>query len=123
MPATPSRIGFVQSEFRRATSVTASVQTRYGALARQSDDPVVTFFDNVADAQIVADARQALMSAERRRFRVGVSTVEEALALSYIGAVPKGRYVDSERNANLPVLVSEITVDLSRLNAAFTVWG
>lgn len=123
MPATPSRIGFVQSEFRRAVSTTASVQTRYGALARQTEDPIPTFFDNVADAQIVADARQSLMSAERRRFRVGVSSVEEALALSYIGAVPKGRYVDSERNANLPVLVSEITVDLSRLNAAFTVWG
>lgn len=123
MPATPSRIGFVRSEFRRATSTTTSVQTRYGALARQSDDPVITFFDNVADAQAMADARQALMSAERRRFRVGVSTVEEALALSYISAVPKGRYVDSERSADLPVLVSEITVDLSRLNAAFTVWG
>lgn len=123
MPATPSRIGFVQSEFRRATSVTSSVQTRYGSLARSSDDPVVTFFDNVADAQVVADARQALMSAERRRFKVGVSSVEEAFALSYVGAVPTGRYVDSERNANLPVLVSEITIDLSRLNAAFTVWG
>lgn len=123
MPATPSRIGFVQSEFRRATSTTATAQTRYGSLARKTDDPVVTFFDNVADAQVVANARQALMSAERRRFRVGVSTVEEALALSYLGAVPNGRYVDSERNADLPVLVSEITIDLSRLNATFTVWG
>lgn len=123
MPATPARIGFVQSEFRRATSTTASVQTRYGSLARQTEDPVVTFFDNVADAQVVADARQALMSAERRRFRVSVSSVEEAFALSYIGAVPKGRYVDTERNANLPVLVSEISIDLARLNAAFTVWG
>lgn len=123
MPATPARIGFVQSEFRRATSTTASVQTRYGSLARQTEDPVVTFFDNVADAQVVADARQALMSAERRRFRVSVSSVEEAFSLSYIGAVPKGRYVDTERNANLPVLVSEISIDLARLNAAFTVWG
>lgn len=123
MPAIPSRIGFVQSEFRRATSTTSSVQTRYGSLARSTDDPVVTFFDNVADAQVIADARQTLMSAERRRFKVGVSSVEEAFALSYVGAVPKGRYVDSERNADLPVLISEITIDLSRLNAAFTVWG
>lgn len=123
MPATPSRIGFVQSEWRRATSTTTAAQTRYGSLARKTDDPVVTYFDNVADAQVVADARQALMSVERRRFRVGVSSVEEALGLNYLGAVPKGRYVDSERNANLPVLISEISVDLSRLNAAFTVWG
>lgn len=123
MPATPSRIGFVQSEWRRATSTTTSVQTRYGSLARQTADPVETYFDNVADAQAVADARQALMSAERRRFRVNVSSVEEALGLSYVGAVPIGRYVDAERNANRPVLVSEISVDLSRLNAAFTVWG
>jgi len=123
MPATPSRIGFVQSEWRRATSTTASVQTRYGSLARQTLDPVETYFDNVADAQVVADARQTLMSADRRRFRVNVSSVEEALGLSYVGAVPIGRYVDAERNANRPVLVSEISVDLSRLNATFTVWG
>ena len=123
MPAEPTRIGFVQSEFRRAIATTSTVRTRYGSLARKTDDPIPTFFDNVADAVTIAGDRQALMSAERRRFRVGVSSVEEALALSYIGAVPKGRYVDSERNANLPVLVSEITVDLSRLNAAFTVWG
>lgn len=123
MPATPSRIGFVQSEFRRATSTTTAVKTRYGSMARQTVDPVVTYFDSATDAQIVADARQALMSAERRRFRVNVSSVEEAFALSYIGAVPKGRYVDTERNANLAVLVSEISVDLSRLNASFTVWG
>lgn len=123
MPATPSRIGFVQSEWRRATATTTSVQTRYGSLARQTTDPVETFFDNVADAQVVADARQALMSPERRRFRASVSSVEEALALSYVGAVPIGRYVDAERNANRAVLVSEISVDLSRLSAAFTVWG
>lgn len=123
MPATPSRIGFVQSEWRRATSTTASAQTRYGSLARKTDDPVVTYFDSVADAQVVADARQALMSVERRRFRLGVATVEEAFGLSYLGAVPNGRYVDSERNADLPVLISEISVDLARLNAAFTVWG
>lgn len=123
MPATASRIGFVTSEFRRATSTTASVQTRYGSMARSTDNPVVTYFDSATDAQTVADARQAIMSVERRRFRVGVSSVEEALSLSYLGALPKGQYVDTERNADLPVLISEISVDLSRLNAAFTVWG
>lgn len=123
MPALPARIGFVQSEYRRATSTTAAVKTRYGTTARQTVDPVVTYFDNVADAQVIADARQALMSAERRRFKVNVSSVEESFSLSYIGAVPKGRYVDSERSANLAVLVSEISIDLSRLNASFTVWG
>lgn len=123
MPATAARIGFIQTEFRRVTATTPAAQTRHGTLARQSEDPVETFFDNTADAQVVCAARQALLSTERRRFRLAATGIDEVLALSYTGAVPIGRYRDSERAVDCKVLVSEIAIDLGKHSAMLTVWG
>lgn len=123
MPATPARIGFIQKEFRRVTSTTSAAKTRFGSLARESEDPIETFFDNETDAQVIADARQSLLSAERRRFRLNVTGLTEIMALSYVGAVPVGLYVDSERAANMPVLLSTITLNLGKEEANLTVWG
>lgn len=123
MPATPSRIGFITQEWRKVVSGTSSVQTRYGSIARQTDDPVETWFDNTTDAQTVADNRQALLSAERRRFRVTATGVTEVMALGYTTGVPLARYVDTERNANLSAMISEIVIDLGRNNVALTLWG
>lgn len=123
MPATVARIGFIQNEFRKVISSSATADTRYGALARQSDDPIETFFDSTTDAQAIADERKTLMSAERRLFQVTVNDAAPVLALSYIGAVPLGRYRDTERVADRAVLVGDLTVDLARNTANLTVWG
>lgn len=123
MPATPARIGFIQSEFRRVVATTGSANTRHGNLARESDDPVETYFDNIADAQVVANERQALLSPERRRFRAVVAGLDEVVALDYIGAVPIASYVDTERNFNGKALVSEIILDFDKQQAAVMLWG
>lgn len=123
MPATPARIGFIMQQYRKVTATTSAVQTRYGSLARETEDPVETLFDNVADAQTLATARQSLLSAERRRFRVTTSGMAEVMALSYVAGVPLARYVDTEKQADMPALVSEIVLDLGRDKAALTLWG
>lgn len=123
MPATPARIGFIQSEFRRVVSTTLAAKTRHGNLARESDDPIETFFDNVADAQVMANARQALLSPERQRFMLTVNSAEEIQDLGYIGAIPVGRFVDSDRAVNKPVILSDFTIDYNRGAAAVRVWG
>ena len=123
MPATAARIGFITQEFRTATATTANPTTRYGALARETDDPVETFFDAEADAVTVATARQALLSVERRRFRVTVNDIQDALALSYAPAAPLATYVDTERSANLTTIVSDISIDLHKQVATMTLWG
>lgn len=123
MPATPARIGLISSEYRKVISLTATASTKHGGMARESDDPIETFFDNAADAQVVADARQDLLSAERRRFKVTVTGLDEVMALTYVGAVPVGYLTDLERNISRPVLVSDITMDFDKQSASLTVWG
>ena len=132
MPATPARIGFIQQEFRRAVSETAAMRTRYGALARETDDPVPTYFDNEADAQVIADARQALLGTERRRFKVVTKDIEGVLALGFTGDIPVARFVDGNltldrtrdrKEIDQAMLISEIMVDLGKNSATLTLWG
>lgn len=123
MPAIASRIGFIMSEFRRAISTTQAAQDRFGSAARQTADPIETYFDRVQDAQVMADERQALLSAERRRFKTTVKGVEEVLALDLSAGIPAAQYVDTERGADRTVLISEIVIDLDRQNTTMTVWG
>lgn len=123
MVATATRIGFIQTEFRKATAESDTAFARYGSLARESDDPVETFFDDVADAQTMADERLALLSQERRRFRVQVNGVAEALALDLSAGIPVARYIDSERDCDRNMLVSEIVFDFAKDTTTMTLWG
>lgn len=123
MPATPARIGFIMQEFRRTAVESATIKARYGSKARQTADPIPTYFDSATDAATVAAARQALLGTERRRFRVSLNGASAGLGLTYVGAAPKVRYVDSERSANLAALGAEISVDLGRDNTTLMIWG
>lgn len=123
MPATASRIGFIMQDFRRVVATTQAAKDRYGNLARESEDPVETFFDDIADAQVIANERQALLSADRRMFEVGVTGLDEIIALDYVGAVPVAQYVDPERSVDRSTLVSNIIIDFEQQSAALQVWG
>lgn len=124
MPATPARIGFIQQEFRRVVSENASVKAQFGSLARQTDDPMETFFDDQDDALAMATARQQMLGVRRRRFRINVTGAGEVLDLDYIsGAAPLVQNVDPDRSVNMVMLVSEIVIDLARNRAALTIWG
>ncbi len=124
MGATPARIGFVRQEFRRAIAESPAIATRHGALARRDEEPLETFFDDPADAQAIADARQDLLGAERRRFGVTVKGLEEALGLSLAsGTVPQANYVDPARGVDRDVLVAEIAFDFASQKASLVVWG
>ena len=72
MPATASRIGFITQEFRTVTAgPDSTVDAKYGKLARKTDAPLETYFDDVADAQAICNALAALLSADRRRLQQG----------------------------------------------------
>lgn len=125
MPATPARIGFVLEPWRRAAAEDATALTRHGTLARESDDPVETFFHDVDDAQDAADERLALVSPERRRFMCEANGLEEALALDLeSGVIPTAEFTDPRFAASdKPVLLAEIGFDFEKQVAAFMLWG
>lgn len=124
MTATPARIGFILEEFRTAKAETPSVKNAYGEKARESDDPVETYFDHVADAQSVADERQLILSRSTRRFTVTASTIKEALAINDApNALPVADYTDPDRDAYRRMLVCEVGYDFYTQNSQFQIWG
>lgn len=123
MAATASRIGFIMQEWRRTVASDATIQTRYGNLARESDDPIETFFDNTADAAVIASARQALLGAERRRFALTIAGIDDALTIATGNAPVSATYRDTERDIDRTMLVAEVAIDLDRERANLTVWG
>lgn len=123
MTATPTRIGFVIEPYRRSVSETPAAAARHGNLARESADPIETYFATLSDAQIRANERQDLLSPDRRRFSVPVADVEAVLDLLDSEEVLTARYVDIERGIDQPVIVTEIVVDSEAQSALLKVWG
>jgi hypothetical protein len=123
MPATAARVGFISTQFRRAIAEDATVRVQYGATARKSEDPVESFFDEIADAEQVAIERLGLLSAARRRFSVRIADADAVADLSYVGTAPVVRYRDTEREFDRKVIVTDITIDLSKNEATLGVWG
>lgn len=123
MVATPARIGFVMEEWRRVIATSALPKERYDNLARESDDPVESYFDNTTDAQILADRRQALLDQERRRFTVRFNGVGDALEMDYLRSVPVARYINEHRRVNRPVLICDLSIELDKDETVATVWG
>lgn len=124
MPATSSRIGFILQDLRIVTAgPDSSVDTKYGKLARKTDEPIETYFDDIADAQAICNARKALLSADRRRFQQSISGEAFALGLSYNQTTPAVTVVDSERQANLPAAIVEIGIDFEAGKSTVMTWG
>lgn len=133
MVATPSRIAFVQREFRVVSAKNATIETRYGANARRDQQPVPSFLDTVSDAQSVADERIALLGAARRRFDVTVQGLDEAIDIlaalqSYTASQvdadrPVVQYVDETKGIDMAAFVVEIELDFGSQSATLKLWG
>ena len=124
MPATPSRIGFITQEFRAVTSGPDTVVAAlYGNAARDTLEPLETFFDDIADAQAMADERMTLLSTKRSLVTVSLDKVDQAVALDRSAVLPTVRIIDDEQNRNSPALVVGITIDLNSDRATLETWG
>lgn len=123
MAATPARIGFVLEAYRRAVSETAAAGERHGNLARETADPLETWFSARVDAQARADERQDLLSEDRRLFSLTVVDAEEMLALLDAEGPITALFVDEERDINKLMVVTELSIDMERQVATVKVWG
>lgn len=129
MPATPERIAFITQTFRKAISgPDSAIAAAFGDLARETeaDEPVETFFDSVADAQAMANARLTLMKADRGRFDVdlaGAPGIAFARSLDYSQVTPCGTVIDPDRDINRAAAVAQIRLDLRTGRAGLLMWG
>lgn len=131
MTATPTRIGFVIEPYRRAVSETPAVATRHGNLARESADPIDSYYSVMADAQIRADQRQDMLSPDRRLFSATSPDVEAMLLLLDIddkdtsggGGITTARFIDEDRNVDMPVIITEVVIDTAAHSATLKFWG
>lgn len=124
MPATPSRIGFITQGFRVATSgPDAAVAALYGNAARDTSEPLETFFDDITDAQAMADERLTLLSAKRSLVTVTLEGLDPAVGLDRASSIPTVRVIDDEQNRNSPALIVGMTIDLNTDRTVLETWG
>jgi hypothetical protein len=125
MPATAARIAFVLAEFRSVVASDAAVKTKYGDQARDTrEEPFETFFDNTADAQVIADARLTLVKADRRRFKQDARGVQTFTGpLDFSQTTPAVNVIDDERSANHNAASVELGLDLGGEKTTFLTWG
>jgi hypothetical protein len=124
VPATPSRIGFITNQFRVVTAgPNASVAALYGSAARETTEPVESFFDDPADAQVMANERLSLLEAQRSLVPVSIDQIEPAADLSVSTSLPTVRIIDDEQNRNSPALIVGFTIDMNTERSALETWG
>lgn len=124
MPATPSRIGFITADVRRVTAgPNAAVEAKYGKLARDTKEPIETFFDTTSDALAMATERLSLLSPDRRLVSFTVSGVDTGLALSFSGVMPTAKRISSEFSLDDTASIVKIDIDFESDTTTLTCWG
>lgn len=124
MPATPSRIGFITSEFRSVTAgPNTAVEALYGDTARDNIEPLETFFDDPADAQAMADERLALLQVKRSLVTAAIDGTEFAAGLDRTSSLPTVRVIDDEQGRNSTALIVGVTIDYNSERATLDTWG
>lgn len=125
MTATPARIGFITNEYRLATAgPDATVAARYGLAARDTPDPIDTFFVNQADALAMATERLTLLKADRRRFSADAAGIQ-ALPddLPPYPNTPTAQVIDEVLDADRAAAVAEIGIDFDKDTTTLVCWG
>lgn len=124
MPATPSRIGFITSEFRVSTAgPNTTVETLYGNAARDTIEPLETFFDDPADVQAIANERLALVEVKRSLVPVSIDGTELAAAFDRSLSLPTVRVIDDEQDRNSLALIVGVTIDYNTGRSTLETWG
>lgn len=120
MPATPADIAAASRDAVIATWSDPAIAARYPSARDGSVQPDDGYFDAIADAQAVIDARGALIGVERRRFEV---TADGLIMPSDSPQVPQVRLVDSEQAAAVNTLAGRFELDLETETTTFELYG
>ncbi len=120
MPASPTDIAAGSRDIATATWSDAAIAARYPSARDGSVTPATGYFDAVADAQAVIDARGALIGVERRRF----TAVIDGLAWPSVSTgVPQLRLIDDEQAADVACIAARIEIDLETETTSYELFG
>jgi len=121
MPALPADIYAASRDVVNASWESATIASRYPSARDGTLEPAEGFFDDVVDAQVIADARGALIGVERRRF-TGVAQGLQWPDLS--AGTPTVTLTDGEQaTTGLPALVARIELDLDAETTSYELFG
>lgn len=124
MPATPSRIGFITQQYRIATAgPNGTIANLYGNSARDTPEPLETFFDDVSDAQAMADERLALLQVQRSLVTVQIDKAETGAELDFSTVLPTARIIDDEQDRNSASIVVGVGIDMNTGRSTLECWG
>jgi len=126
MPATPSRIGFITQAFRITTAgPLPAVGDLYGNAARKTVAPLPTFFDNTADADVMAEERLALLGAQRSLFTAQIDSADTALDIAQDTetGLATARLIDDEQDRDTNCIVVGFTADMNAERSTLVTWG
>ena len=117
MPAAYADIAAASRDAVVATWSDAAIAARYPGAIDGTVQPAEGFFDSVADAQAVIDARAQLIGRERRRFAVDVAD------LIWPELPMQARLVDAEQRIDGGVGIARIEVDLESGTTSLETFG
>lgn len=124
MPATAARIGFISEQYRTATAgPVASVAALYGNAARDTLEPLETYFDSQADAEAMADERLELLKVQRSLVTASIAGLDDAQDIDFSLLLPTVRVLDDEQERNSRALVVGVGLDLKTGRSSLDTWG
>ena len=120
MPATAADIAAASRDVVTATWTDATIAARYPTARDGSLDPAPGYFDAIADAQAVVNARGSLIGAERRRF---TAAAYDLIWPTVSTALPCAALIDAELGINATCLAARIEIDLDAEMTTFELLG
>jgi hypothetical protein len=120
MPALPADIAAASRDAVTAAWADAAIAARYPSARDGSVEPADGYFDSVADAQTMIDARGALIGREARRFAVEVA---DLIWPTLAGTVPCFGLVDAEQAANGTLIAARFELDLESEKTTIELYG
>jgi hypothetical protein len=110
MAASAERAAFVQQEFRSSTWSSEQVKEWYGKVARDTkDNPFVSYFSNLTDADKYLLERGQLLGRHARRFRTTVDQLLSEADIDFSTVIPGMTLVDTDLAVNM--IVSTIAIE------------
>lgn len=124
MPATPSRIGFITQAYRETIAGPLSaVDALYGNAARKTPTALPTFFDDIADADAMAEERLNLIGVQRSVITAAIDQIDAALDIDITETLPTVTVIDDEQDRNGAGIVVGFTIDMNTERSTLVVWG